>query len=1146
MVPEVVLWKGAGVFHEPATASTIPADLALLDTSWWYDWASYSVPGLTTKPSTPGIEYVPMMWGDWIDDPRWGSATGDNTLGGNSASSIGSATTLLGFNEPDIEEQADMTVARALALWPDLEATGARLGSPAPSGTPDGRGLTWLADFMDGAGVYVPRVDFICAHWYTEYNLGFSNIADFLDYLHTTYPTKPIWLSEVGSLSGGQSANAALMPTVMSVLATRPWVERVAWYVVSRNAATGYDGTRLTTTSGTLSTSGTAYASYPDRIPYEEAEATVPGAPTGLGATAADASAALSWAAPASNGGAAITDYMVQYRTTAGPGSWNTFSHSANTATSIVVTGLTNATGYDFQVAAVNSVGAGAYSTTASATPASGGGGTAWSYDFTDDADGAMPSTLTYFGGSLTGRIASGHFMCDVDWFFTKVYDNGLIPDQTATTHLIAAEVVFVTAGTGGTHEFRFYFAGNADMTSFDSIVIRQDGSWNNEYDGGGVAGTPNLPAFTTGVPTRIHVTYNEVTAAAEIFVNDVSAATTSFAAWPKTGTRAGFMVAGNADVWVRKFYYGPQSAGVPGSGGTTTVPGAPTGLGATAGNAQASLVWTAPASNGGAAITNYVVQYRTSAGPGSWNTFSHSTSTATSIVVTGLTNGTGYDFQVAAVNSVGTGAYSSTASATPAVAAAYTDRGRKWNSAGVTGTMIRTSDAFTPAANVYVSVGFSWQCVCPTGGNSGTVVVTDTFGDTGGTAWVLQASCVRAASGGGGYLERSEVYTRKIGTAPASGTITVTPTEDSSFSTSSNENNSWAHFLEWKPEIIVVGTGSGVGDVRQTKGPTTYNVGLDADPAADSVMYAVLQQDYTPSAVFPTLTGYTALFEDWHTTFQNGSSSYVRDGDEDTTVGFTNISVDANCLGAAVEFRRTALPGTFVQTWHTSGQGGFNSGNNAPAVTLTIPDWSVTAGDLLVVYCGGELSDVAPLANPVFTVSGGAGLTWTQQVQARNTNVFNAQAAIYTAVAPSTATISGIQVSTPSALTISYGAQRIRGQHASPFGITGSASTNAGVSGTLDLTLPSTPALSSYMGACIYINTDDNSATKGIDHGASDGWTELMDNGAVMNGTGRWGLMEVQGKLGLTVNRSRWDNTALGGYTTYSYAACALEIKPA
>ncbi len=38
---------------------------------------------------------------------------------------------LLGFNEPDMSSQSNMTVSDALRLWPRLMATGMRLGSPA-------------------------------------------------------------------------------------------------------------------------------------------------------------------------------------------------------------------------------------------------------------------------------------------------------------------------------------------------------------------------------------------------------------------------------------------------------------------------------------------------------------------------------------------------------------------------------------------------------------------------------------------------------------------------------------------------------------------------------------------------------------------------------------------------------------------------------------------------------------------------------------------------------------------------------------------------------------------------------------------------------------------------------------------------------
>ena len=94
--------------------------------------------------------------------------------------------------------------------------------------------------------------------------------------------------------------------------------------------------------------------------------------------------------------------------------------------------------------------------------------------------------------------------------------------------------------------------------------------------------------------------------------------------------------------------------------------PGAPTSLMAAAGNALVVLSWTAPAYNGGSAITDYAVQFSSNSGA-TWTTFADGTSTATTATVTGLTNGTTYVFRVAAVNSVGTGPYATTSgSATP------------------------------------------------------------------------------------------------------------------------------------------------------------------------------------------------------------------------------------------------------------------------------------------------------------------------------------------------------------------------------------------------------------------------------------------------------------------------------------------------
>lgn len=96
--------------------------------------------------------------------------------------------------------------------------------------------------------------------------------------------------------------------------------------------------------------------------------------------------------------------------------------------------------------------------------------------------------------------------------------------------------------------------------------------------------------------------------------------------------------------------------------------PGVPTNVNGTAGNGQVALTWSAPASNGGAAITNYLVRYSSNNGS-SWSTSINTGGTATSYTVTGLSNGTSYIFQVAAVNSRGQSDWStSSPSLTPQV----------------------------------------------------------------------------------------------------------------------------------------------------------------------------------------------------------------------------------------------------------------------------------------------------------------------------------------------------------------------------------------------------------------------------------------------------------------------------------------------
>ena len=86
-------------------------------------------------------------------------------------------------------------------------------------------------------------------------------------------------------------------------------------------------------------------------------------------------------------------------------------------------------------------------------------------------------------------------------------------------------------------------------------------------------------------------------------------------------------------------------------------------GLTAEAGDTQVVLRWASPP-DGGATITSYQVQWKTLVQ--SWSSTRQRTVTGLTNTVTSLTNNTTYEFRVRAVNSVGSGSFSSAVRATP------------------------------------------------------------------------------------------------------------------------------------------------------------------------------------------------------------------------------------------------------------------------------------------------------------------------------------------------------------------------------------------------------------------------------------------------------------------------------------------------
>ena len=107
----------------------------------------------------------------------------------------------------------------------------------------------------------------------------------------------------------------------------------------------------------------------PSNVANATTGATAPGAPTGLTATASGTTAInLSWSAPGSTGGSAITGYRIEVSSNGGSSWTNLVANTSNTTTTYAHTGLTAGATRHYRVSAINANGAGTASNVANAT----------------------------------------------------------------------------------------------------------------------------------------------------------------------------------------------------------------------------------------------------------------------------------------------------------------------------------------------------------------------------------------------------------------------------------------------------------------------------------------------------------------------------------------------------------------------------------------------------------------------------------------------------------------------------------------------------------------------------------------------------------------------------------------------------------
>jgi len=254
------------------------------------------------------------------------------------------------------------------------------------------------------------------------------------------------------------------------------------------------------------------------------------------------------------------------------------------------------------------------------------------------------------------------------------------------------------------------------------------------------------------------------------------------------------------------------------GGGGQTTVPAAPTGLAAVAGNAQVALNWT-----GSSGATGYYVKRSTTTG-GPYTQIA--TQAATSDTDTGLTNGTKYFYVVSAYNSAGQSADSAEVNATPVLPAPAAPAGLAAVAGNAQVSLSWTASATATSYHVKRSTasGAETQISAPT---------ANSYTDSGLSNGTKYFYAVSAVNSGGESANSSEVSATPV--APVNPPATPTGLQ----ATGSNAQVS----LSW----------------NASAGAASYNVKRSTTNGGP----------YTTAVASPTLTNYT------DTTVTNGATYY-------------------------------------------------------------------------------------------------------------------------------------------------------------------------------------------------------------------------------------------------------------------------------
>jgi len=182
-----------------------------------------------------------------------------------------------------------------------------------------------------------------------------------------------------------------------------------------------------------------------------------------------------------------------------------------------------------------------------------------------------------------------------------------------------------------------------------------------------------------------------------------------------------------------------------------------PSQVGTVSTTSSGELSWTAPTA-GESDITDYTIQYSTD--DSNWTTFDDGVSTSTTATVTGLTSGTTYYFRVAAVNSAGTGDFSSSSSVvmgpTVTITSSSGDSGSSISVGIITYTVV-FSESVTDFALADITVSGSANARVNNFAGSGTTYTFDVVRGSDGTVLVSIAEGAATDANGNSNVVSNE-----------------------------------------------------------------------------------------------------------------------------------------------------------------------------------------------------------------------------------------------------------------------------------------------------------------------------------------------------------------------------------------------------